>query len=129
MRVSLRLCEGKNRSLPGSRVQKKATAAQIVSIAVVGGIPHQVRQPPSGLPEILERQPHVALALVRGIVHRYQEAILASDMPGESQETVRGPVLLPGGNAFKQLPLSLTKSRDVEEPKDPTVELGQLLVN
>ena len=43
-----------------------------------------------------ERQSNPALALVRRIVHRHDQPLVARALPGEDDETVIGPVAVPG---------------------------------
>src|SRR5262249_39783585 len=104
-------------------------ALQVVTVTVVGSVPYQVRQSPPVFPQVRERHPHVALALVPRVVHRDQEAVLTGDVPGERQEAVPGPVPLPGGNALEQLPLTRANGRPGEHAEEAVVELGQLLVD
>src|SRR5437016_162164 len=71
----------------------------------------------------------MALALVRRIVHRHQQPLVTSALPGKNQETIPGPVAIPSGNAFEQLPLAVAHSRMAQHRKQPIVKLFKFLID
>jgi hypothetical protein len=101
---------------------------RIVTLPIVNGITEQVRKPPLIVTEVGEGKPNVTLALVGNIVHCHEQTVAMVVLPDEGQETVPGPVVLPGGHAFEQLPLSVANGRMMQHSEQPGVELFQLPV-
>src|SRR5262245_32295291 len=89
----------------------------------------QVLKPPLAVAKVCERQPDITLALVWGIVHRHQQSVCPWVVPGKSQEAIPGPVAVPGGYAFEQLPMAVAHYRMAEYGQQPVVKLFQMLVD
>ena len=89
----------------------------------------QVLKPPLAVAEVRERQPDIALALVGGIVHRHQQSVCTGTVPGKGQEAIPGPVAVPGGDAFEQLPLAVAHHWMAEYGQQSVVKLFQMLVD
>ena len=64
----------------------------------------------------------MALALVRRIVHRHQQPLVISVLPGKNQETIPGPIASPSGNAFEQLPVAATHDFVAQHAKQLVVK-------
>jgi hypothetical protein len=73
-----------NRSCPRRYVQVQSAQLQIVALPIVDRVIDQILKPPFAIPKIIERQPNVALALVRGIAHSHQQATSIRVLPGKS---------------------------------------------
>src|SRR4029434_11144796 len=89
----------------------------------------QVLQPPLAVAKLCERQPDITLALVGGIVHRHQQSVCPWVVPGKGQEAIPGPVTVPGGYTFEQLPLAVAHHWMAEHGEQPVVKLFQMLVD
>src|SRR5262249_1733753 len=99
----------------------------LTAVPLVGGWAELVLKQPVTVPEFRERQPNVALALVGSVVHGHKKPLplaptplprrergLPPALPGKSANAVAGPVALPGGDAFEQLPLAVAHWRSAE---------------
>src|SRR4030095_3258962 len=89
----------------------------------------QVLQPPLAVAKVCERQPDITLAPVGGIVHRHQQSVCPWVVPGKGQEAIPGPVAVPGGYTFEQLPLAVAHHWMAEYGQQPVVKLFQMLVD
>ena len=116
-------------TLPGRHVQVQVRALANRSLPIVRGITDQILQPPAAVAKVRKRQPHVTLALVGGIVHRHQQPLATGALPGKGQKAIAGPVAVPGGRAFEQLPLAVAHGRLTQHGQQPVVELFQPLVD
>src|SRR5262249_39545944 len=116
------LAQEQNGGLPGGHIQVQTAELQIVAVPVVDLRTQQVLKPPLAASQTRERQPNVALALVRGVVHGREQPLLPGPLPGEDQEAIARPVAIPGGGAFEQLPTALAHQRLAEYGKQPLVE-------
>ena len=67
--------------LPGRLVQVESARVQILTLPIVRGITEHILKPPLAVAEIRERQPHVTLAWVGGIVHCYQQPVSIRALP------------------------------------------------
>src|SRR5262249_12854425 len=119
----------KDGCLPGRRIHVESARLQVATIAVVDGCRELILEAPLPAIEIRERQPHVALALVGGIVDGHQQALAARTLPGEGHETVPRPVSLPRWQTLEQLPLTLAGNRLAQHAKKAIVKLLHLLVH
>src|SRR5262245_50023702 len=81
------------------------------------------------VPEIRERKPDVALALVGSIVHCREQSVLTGPLPGDRQKAIRRPVASPGGDAFEQLPTAFAEKRLAEYGEQPVVELRPIRID
>src|SRR5262245_24201854 len=59
---------------PAGHVQVQPAPAQVVAVPVVDGRAELILKPPLPIPEIVERQPNIPLALIGCVVHRHQQA-------------------------------------------------------
>src|SRR5688572_13283184 len=91
-------------SLPGRRIDVQPAACQVVAMPVKAGVAQLIAQLPLFATQVVERQTHMALALVGGVVDSNDDPLGTDAMPGIGDETVVGPVAVPGGNAIEQLP-------------------------
>src|SRR5262245_3578733 len=76
-----------------------------------------------------KREAQPALALVRGIVRRNHEALIAEAFPGKRHETIRGPVAVPGGRTFQQCPAAVTHDRLSNYGQKQIVKMNQVRVD
>src|SRR5262249_32959529 len=79
--------------------------------------------------DIRERQAHVALTLVGGVVDRDCEALALLPLPRERQKTIVRPVAVPGGGAVQKLPLAVAKRRLTQQDEQTLVEFVQLPID
>ena len=64
------LCDREDGNVPRRHVQVQSARLQIATISVIDGIAHLILQLPLVIIQVRERQPDIALALVRSVVHR-----------------------------------------------------------
>ncbi len=98
---------------------------QVVAVPVVDGGTEQIREPPMTAAEVRERKPDITLALVGRIINIYQQAFPTGSFPGTRQEAVAGPVSVPRGPAFEELPKALSQGRFAQGGQEAGVELSQ----
>lgn len=98
--------QGEHGRLEWRGVKIQTARSQLAAIAVVDDVSQAILEVPPAAIEIRERQPNVTLTLIGSEVHGHEQAA-AGSLPGEGQETVPGPVPVPGWCAFEQLPLAL----------------------
>src|SRR5262249_33608387 len=114
---------------PRGFVEIEAAREQIAAIPVIGGRSHQILQAHWAPAEIGERQPDVALTLVPGVVHGDQSPLTVRRFPRPRNETIPGPVPVPGRYAREKTPLSIAKDRLSQYRQKALVEPFQRLVD
>src|SRR5262249_51873880 len=76
--------------------------------------------------QVRERQPDIALALVRSVVHRDKQPRATRGLPRKGHEAIPGPVAVPGGNTFEQVPLAVLHDWLTQHGEQPIVKPFQL---
>src|SRR5262245_11275599 len=71
----------------------------------------------------------MALALVRRIVHRDEQALSNCTLPRKRYVAIPCPVSFPRRHTFEQLPLAVANDRLSKHRKQPVVKLSQPLVD
>src|SRR5215471_5113249 len=102
---------------PRSDVEKEPVRRQILTITVIGRCTHLVIQAPGSFPQVLPWQRDIALAVVIGVVHDDEAALVVFPGPGKSNQGVPAFVALPRRNTVQQLPLTFAKHRLLQPAK------------
>src|SRR5262245_50238513 len=87
--------------LPGTFIQIQTTGLQIAAFAVVDGVAQLILKPPGVALEVGKGQSRVTLALVWRVVRSNHNALVVWALPGKGDETIRGPIAVPGGRTFQ----------------------------
>src|SRR5437762_1138399 len=90
---------GENVRSPWRPIQVESARLQLVALPRVRRVTDHILESPLAVAEIRERQPHVTLTLVGGVVHRHQQALAARALPGKGQEALPSPIAVPGRDA------------------------------
>ena len=118
--------------LPRTDVEIESTRFQFVAIPIVSCVTQQIFQPPSLVPRIGKGNSDIALTLIGGVIHDNEQPFVVyslHSLPEAREETIRGPVSIPGGFAFEQLPLAVAYHCTAKHGKQPVVELLKVLID
>src|SRR5258708_39423153 len=97
----------------------------MTAIAIVAGGPRQILEAHGMAAQLGKREPHVAVALVAGVVDGDQAVLAVPSLPGPGDEAVRRPVAVPRRHAVEQPPLAVANHRLPEHGQEALVELLQ----
>src|SRR6267378_6451956 len=97
----------------------------MTAIAIVAGGPRQILEAHRMAAQLGKREPHVALALVPGVVDGDQALLAVPSLPGPGDEAVRRPAAVPRRHAVEQAPLAVANDRLPEHGQEAVVELLQ----
>jgi len=127
--IPLNLLYRENMILPGGHIQIQPASLQIPPVPIVAGVTEQIPESPPETANIRKRYPDKALTLMLGIVHGHEQPIAAVILPGKNNKGIDRAIAFPGGNAVEQLPASVSDDRMSQHPKQPVIELHQMIVD
>src|SRR5215472_1652928 len=102
-------------ALPSGDIEIEASRFQLSPIPFVFSVSQEVAQTPLPSVEPGKRQADIALTSVRRVIHGHQQPSAIRVLPGVGDKSVARTIALPGRNAFKQLPLSVTHNRPPQD--------------
>src|SRR5688500_15728647 len=108
---------------PWRQIEVESARVEIIAVSFILRIAQQVFQSPLAVFEICKRKPDVALALVSGVTYRPQQPIFAASLPTRRDETIGGPVAVPGGDTFEQTPVAIPQRRRAQRREQTLVEI------